>query len=330
MRKFYLLGFLFLSLSRAQAQSVLSVSSGTDFFISSGTDLSLNGLVLTPSSDFTINGSDLQKNAAITAPSNNISIGRSYRFINTIPVFSGNILLRYDDAELNGLVESDLRLNIYGGSNWQSFNISTNDVIGNSVLISSLSGLALGEMTLADLAHALPVKWGTVAAYRAGSDVKLEWNTQQEINCKHFDVQKMADGRNWTTIITGIPATNTNFAHRYTQSDINAGQQRLSYRIKQTDIDGTVGYSIVVAVAAESNNDKIILYPNPVHENFYISGANTAGIKRVQLYAVDGTLVKTWNSFQTTYRLNGLPAGSYKVVISRGNLLPQYITISKQ
>jgi hypothetical protein len=131
-----------------QAQ-IIAVSPGTDMTIKQGTVFSADSLVLIPSVDFTISNTALNKSATVTHALNNPYIARVYQFGNTSKQFSGSIQINYLDAELNGIAESQLELNIYNGTAWKAFAPVTRDAVNNYLLTAGLNCISLNELTLA-------------------------------------------------------------------------------------------------------------------------------------------------------------------------------------
>lgn len=129
-----------------QAQE-LSVVSGSGFNIKAGTVIGLEGLDLTPSSDFSLTSS-LSRNTTLSNSTLSLAnINKSFKFSETTAVFSGSIKLNYQDSELNGLTESNLKLLYNVGTGWFSDNTSTNNASLNYG-VSTLTDKPLNELTL--------------------------------------------------------------------------------------------------------------------------------------------------------------------------------------
>ena len=315
MKKIYLSVILLLFYSVASSQNQVTVTAGTDLFISSGTEFSSEGLTLIPSAGFTINGVNLTKSTTVANGTSNPYISRVYQFsANTTP-FTGAIRFYYDDPELNGLNETTLNVNIHNGTSWQTIASNTNNTVSNFVLTNAISSTVLNELTLADALSPLPLKWGAVAAYRQGQTVKIEWTTYQELNVSAYSIERSIDGRNWTTIINGVGPGNTDAARSYTQTDANYNPQRLYYRIKQLDIDGKFSYSTIVPVTAIKDYSTLIVFPNPFTSSFNIGNTDLSKIQTVELFSHSGTLVKRWSTPQSAYTVQTLAAGIYTVKI---------------
>lgn len=328
MQKVYLLLYCIIITTASIAQTVFKVSPGTNLFISANTIFTADSFSITPSTSFNLQNVSFSKYTNIAHAANNSYIARVYGFSATTASFSGSLQVTYRDAELNGIAEADLRLNIHNGTYWQSFSNNTNNSTANTVLTNAISGIAFNEIALASVGSALPLKWGPVLAYRHQEKTFIEWTTRQENNVDYFDVQKSTDGKNFMTVLSNIAATNTSNEQSYRQEDVyDAG--RIYYRIKQTDTDGKFSFSSIATIAAENSTEQLLLYPNPVAGSFIITGKDAKNITALELFTAAGSLVKKWKEVQPVYTVEGLPAGVYKVRIQKADGTLHYKTIIK-
>lgn len=311
------------------SQPALTVMPGTDLALSNGTTLSIDGLYIIPSSGFTVNGLSVSKTNTVSHSTSNPYVSRVYQFSASTAPFNGTIRLYYQQSELNGLTESSLQVNIHDGSSWKAIASATNDVTNNYVETVSVSGQALNELTLADQAFALPLRWGLVSAYRESRSVRIGWNTLQEENVSHFSVERSTDAINWSSIADHLPARNTLFPQQYNFTDDTYSPLRLFYRIRQTDIDGHFTFSRVVMVSAD-NESRMLVYPNPVISGFYISNINPARIKQLNLFNSAGIQVKTWRVLQSSNDMGTMPAGIYQLQVVFNDGQVEYVRINKQ
>jgi hypothetical protein len=121
----------------------------------------------------------------------------------------------------------------------------------------------------------------TAALLQQSSSVLLKWSTASETNNYGFEVQKAADSKSeYQTIANSFIAGHgtTIDAHSYSFTDMNAAQGATSYRLKQTDLDGTVHYSDAIAVTLTGVEEKPLPtvfaldqnYPNPFNPSTVI------------------------------------------------------------
>ena len=275
------------------AQSGLTVSAGSSIFISSGTVLSADSLVLTPSAAFTITGLNTQtRNAIVTHATANPYIQRVFHFSNTLPSFSGAISIYYRDAELNSIPENLLTLNVNNGSVWNAYNLNTTrDAVNNFVTVTGLTNLLINELTLANTNGPLPVTFILFNSTCIGGGVKLTWTTAQEINSKNYNVEKSTDGRNWQVIAGVAAAGNSNAERSYTFADYTSTGNTF-YRIAENDLDGRQTISATIKSSCVSK-ETFAIHPNPVHEMLFVTISVSEMMPvQLRLYDAKGSIVR--------------------------------------
>ncbi len=142
-------------------------------------------------------------------------------------------------------------------------------------------------------AGVLPVTYTDITARQKGNDIEVHWKVEQQLNIKHYEIQKSADGRNFVKVGTqSVTGTNTS---TYNWTDVNAVGGDNYYRIRNVDLDGSFAYSKVVKVNMEKGSGNITVYPNPV----------TAGLISLQI--------------------KNMPQGQYKIRLS--NSLGQVLLV---
>lgn len=313
-----------------QAQDLFHVSPGTTFSIRSGTAFSAGGLTIIPSVNFDLGGASFKKASTTYQQPLNNYIARVYQFTTTTAPFSGSIYFQYDDAELKGLSETSLRVNIHDGNNWRDIVSQTNDAANNFVHSQAFTNRSLKEITLADAAAALPLTWGTVTANREVKQMKVAWNTNQEHGVSHFVVERSENSYGWKVVKDQIPATNSASPSSYSIIDDSYSSAKIYYRVKQVDTDGRSRYSAVATVPAMKDATSITVFPNPFQSAFYINHAASQQIKEVQLTNLSGALVKKWMTAQTHYQLDNLTPGIYHLRVQLQNGSQHIFTITKQ
>lgn len=141
-----IIGMFSCLLSAAQTP-IFTILPRTNHVIKSGTVVSMDGLVITPSKDFSLTGNSLTKKPTATNATTNTNINNYYAFSATTNAFTGMVRFNYADAELNGLNEADLKLNIFSPSKWNlQPNTSVNTI--ENFTQNNLSAVAMRELTL--------------------------------------------------------------------------------------------------------------------------------------------------------------------------------------
>lgn len=162
-------------LSAIVSQAQLSIESGTQLFISSQNSISFDGLTLTPADSYSLSG-PLVLNTYSTSGQTTVnnSIQRVFRFNTVLPPFSGNIIINYNDGELNGIPESMLQLNVYKENSWQNFTASQSDQTQNYLTTNIPDPIPITELTLASSNAALPLENIDLTAIKNGDHIMLK------------------------------------------------------------------------------------------------------------------------------------------------------------
>jgi len=110
----------------------------------------------------------------------------------------------------------------------------------------------------------LPVKLISFSGRLNGARVDLNWVTANELNTKHFEVERGSDGRNFTKIATVAAKGNSSTATSYDLVDPAPLKGVNYYRLKIIDIDGKFEYSQIVIIRIEDGIQLVTkVAPNP-------------------------------------------------------------------
>lgn len=170
----------------------------------------------------------------------------------------------------------------------------------------------------------LPVTITSVSAGRnADRSIAVKWTVENEVNIVRYEVQRSADGSQFTGILQADAAN----SHNYTKNDLSPLSGDNFYRIKATSLDGQVQYSNIVKVAPLKAMPSISVYPNPVTDkkmSIRFTGQQK-GTYGIQLFAGNGQLVYSGsvniqddNSVQDINLGHKVSAGSYLLKITAG------------
>ena len=309
MNKLLLLSIILLFTGKANAQLLSFGASGVT--ILSGTTLVADSLTLIPSANITISNNTLNKATTIVHPSSNPYISRVYRFTSTTAAFNGSVQINYKDgAELNGIPENQLTLNIHNGTTWAFYPATTRDGTNNFVLTNGVSSTGLNELTLAGSA-ALPLAWLSFTATKQNQTALLKWATTQEQNTRNFTVQHSANGINWTGIGILQAAGNSNITSNYSYIHRSPVTGINYYRILQTDMDNRNSYSAIKTLKFTTNDEPFIIIGNPVTNDVLNVQVNMA--TDLALYTADGKLLwqENVNAGTKTIDISRYAKGTY-------------------
>jgi hypothetical protein len=112
--------------------------------------------------------------------------------------------------------------------------------------------------------NALPLKLLNFNATQDKDLVSLNWSTVEEVNFKHFEVQKSIDGFSFETEAIVSEALRINDDKKlYIFNDPKPKPGANYYRLKLLDQDGTFSYSKIVDLIYNSNQFSFKAFPNP-------------------------------------------------------------------
>ncbi|MEO6670425.1 MAG: reprolysin-like metallopeptidase [Ferruginibacter sp.] len=165
-----------------------------------------------------------------------------------------------------------------------------------------------------------PVPVGSLGltAQKEGTKAVLSWQTSSEQNSSHFNVQRSADGVNFTTVLGTVDAAgNSNTLRTYGFQDLSPLNKWNYYRIEEVDINGAKTLSNVVALSFNKNN-VIQVYPNPTAGQLNVDySSSRSGDLSIRIIDSKGSVVmlrkiavNVGRSF-TTLDVSNLAAGIY-------------------
>ncbi len=177
----------------------------------------------------------------------------------------------------------------------------------------------------------LSVSWKTNRANRVGRGVTVAWSTIEDENVDHYTVERSQDGVKWTPAIRKTKAQNLKSTNYYAETDTAYNASRIFYRIRQNGKDGDVSYSPIMQVAPDASGmrEAITVYPFPASNSFKLGNVIPEKLARIQLFNMNGNLVKSWPLAQDGYMIQEIPRGMYlvKVEMKDGNI--QLLRVSK-
>ncbi|MFC6226060.1 T9SS type A sorting domain-containing protein [Hymenobacter artigasi] len=178
---------------------------------------------------------------------------------------------------------------------------------------------ALSRFTVSNAASPLPVTLLDFTAQAEGpAAVRLRWATAQELNNAGFTVERSLDARSFAAIASVGGAGTSTGRHDYALLDgqLPAGATLLYYRLRQTDLSGTVAFSPVRTVALTARAVGFAVYPTRVAIGQAMSYLYTGPAEPATLQVLDmlGRVVRTAATdgrAQGEAPLAGLATGAY-------------------
>ena len=129
----------------------------------------------------------------------------------------------------------------------------------------------------------------------------LNWKTQNEMNADRFEVQRSMNGADFIAIGSVKAKGNTTLETSYQFIDAAVQMGTNYYRLKMIDTDGSYEYSPVISVKAEQSVRSLVVFPNPVRSELFVTSASKATIHMID---AGGRLVKKILLDAGTNRIN--------------------------
>ena len=156
------------------------------------------------------------------------------------------------------------------GSNQRTVTTVLSD--GNDYIVAWLDGRTAtnGEIYANKLIGStglLPLQFVQLAASKNKENILVNWETANEVNVSHFEIEKRLQSNEFKTI-GKITATNKN-SNKYNFPDFNVFSGKNAYRVKSLDKDGKTQFSNVIVVdILQPTKQEIVAFPNPTKNNF--------------------------------------------------------------
>ncbi|MGB5893945.1 MAG: M28 family peptidase [Ignavibacteriaceae bacterium] len=225
----------------------------------------------------------------------------------------------------------------YYGGDFNAYYHSTNDLIThfNQPYYLKMSQAAIG--TIATLANvnetAVPVELVSFSGTAMQDEIKLSWSTASELNNLGFEVERSLDENGFSTIgfVSGVgTSTETHYYSIIDRSHFE-NKNRIQYRLKQVDFDGSFEYSKVIEVEVyyplvfklDQN------YPNPFNPSTKIEYTlPTFGYTELKVYDIMGNSITTLvsetkpaGSYEIVFDASYIPSGVYFYTLTSGELI---------
>jgi ELWxxDGT repeat protein len=193
------------------------------------------------------------------------------------------------------------------------------------IIYASVQESSLGrELYALEYSVVLPLQFLEFSGKKQGRQVQLNWRTCAEENAEDFDIERSANGRDFTSM-GSVAAVNRAGTHRYSfvdQEAAGANSRGWYYRLKQNDQFGRYSYSSVIFISF-TQQETVALYPVPAADKVQISGmSGTNENLTYRIYDAAGKLVQA-DRFSVVHGTNlevpihQLADGVYFLVIPR-------------
>ncbi|MEQ8424215.1 MAG: T9SS type A sorting domain-containing protein, partial [Cyclobacteriaceae bacterium] len=237
----------------------------------------------------------------------------------------GNVSISFDFSGVGGSpLGSNLRLLIDRDGDGFGDNDVTpiTGTVSNGIAVFSNVNFVTGDrFTLGntDASTPLPIELIEFTAKPFNANVLLTWETASELDNDYFTVERSGDAESWESVITIQGAGTTDISNSYEAVDYQPLAGLSYYRLKQTDFDGTVGYSGIEVVKLNPEN-QLVVSPNPSRGSFVISGSQDLNASQIRVFNSLGQMIKPGihKDNELSVDLHGFPQGVYVLQVTDG------------
>jgi hypothetical protein len=148
----------------------------------------------------------------------------------------------------------------YKNNKWESMG-TTLDGTNKSIRAEGAFNI-VQVFTIGRINAPLPVRLVSFSAQQLDGQVQLKWQSAEEKNTSHFEIERSADGKNFSALLTKKAQGNSVALVSYQALDNSPVSGTSYYRLKMVDLDGTFEYSKMVSVSNEGAV-WVRAYPNP-------------------------------------------------------------------
>lgn len=145
-------------------------------------------------------------------------------------------------------------------------------------------------------------------------NARLDWTISQAKLFSYFELERSLDGISFSKLKT----INYNGSEAFSSIDNTIGdlQDRVFYRLKLVDNDGSYKRSDVVTLYLKATAQEISVFPNPATDAVTLKGLSGAAV--LEVYSVDGRLMfsHAYSNIQEVVDISSLAPGSYSFKIS--------------
>lgn len=161
------------------------------------------------------------------------------------------------------------------------------------------------------------------ASVTTNNKVLLTWQSQNEINFSHYNIQRSFDGVSFTT----VGRVNSSFSRNYSFYDnIPSIMGNLHYRLQLVNSNGTFSYTEVRTISKNDFSNNTVIYPNPARNVVNVNG----NFNVLNIIDATGRIYLTYTKNnkiqQTQFDISTLPRGIYFVQLI-GNKMENHILL---
>ncbi len=161
----------------------------------------------------------------------------------------------------------------------------------------------------------IPLTLVNFTAQKENQTALLQWQTAQELNTNHFEIERSADALNFKKIGTLPAKGNTAGYANYNFTDANPIDGSNYYRLKMADKNGEFTYSPIRLLKFEAANN-FTIYPNPTSKTLSVqlNKLQSAGNETLQITnSIGQVMLQQKIAGNTTINVENFARGIYYI-----------------
>jgi hypothetical protein len=189
---------------------------------------------------------------------------------------------------------------------------TTSGTIATGAAVSNFGAFSFASTNV--VLNPVPLKLISFNARKVQDMVQLNWQTENELNCSHFEIEKWINGSVFSKMNT-TTAKNLPGKNNYVSLDDLPAPGINYYRLKSIDLDGHFTYSNIIRIDF-SKKFSVVIAPNPVRDILTIQDAFE--FNKAQVIDVHGRLLISSKINNLSHQVNTsvLAPGSYVLRLS--------------
>jgi len=196
-------------------------------------------------------------------------------------------------------------------------------LLANAQKFGGGDGSGYGFVTLTS--QPLPVELLHFSGQAIDDYILLTWATASEQNHHSFTLEKSIDGRSFSSIDFIRNNNASGSANTYESQDQQPVKGLNYYRLRQTDNDGSITYSNIIAVNFLDSHSSYSIYPNPTTEYISIDMPSNEREFPIKLTNSQGKVVFQASEIPSSIDFSSLAPGFYYL-----SFKGQFVKIMKQ
>ncbi len=252
------------------------------------------------------------------------SINRVYKWLDTVTT-NGMTGIYIKTSELNGNNINALQLNFCPTDNdidflYSGFSLTNNS---NNFVFEPISNTVWKRLTAVELGSYLPLELLNFSGEKVNQHSKLFWQMANEKNITSYDIQRSADGINFSEIgKVNAKCHGCLSSTDYIFYDKNPIEGKNFYRLKINTTENNNSFSNTIVLHFNSPEYNISLMPNPFQDYIKIIGLEEQLSYQLKIFDVHGKLIIE-NPIQnkSTFNISTLQLipGNYMVILQDSN-----------